>query len=84
MGRESFVQRHHEVFRCNFRLAEQAGKGANLYFTVHWHNTALGLTSHDHMASALPHLLNPEALERAQNLSARNVRQLRHVPAPAP
>ena len=50
---------------------------------VEWTMSCITSAHHD-LAPALPHFLETKPLPRALNLDAREMRQLRHLPARAP
>jgi hypothetical protein len=73
----------HEFFWGNLGLAEKTSEHSDFDLAVHGNDAALGNAFHHDVAATLPDLLKPGAVERALNLCAADVRQLRHVPAQA-
>ena len=74
----------HEFFRRNLCLTQKTGERSDLDLTVHRYDAPFGLTLHDNVTATLPNFLKPEAFERALNLGAGDMRQLRHAPAQEP
>jgi hypothetical protein len=59
-----------EFFLRDFRLAQHAGKCADLNFAVHRHDATFRLATHDDVATALAQLCEPKTLKRANDLRA--------------
>ena len=48
------------------------------------HDTTFGVTLHDNVTATLPNLVKSKVFERALNLGAGDMGQLRHAPAQEP
>ena len=71
-GGDELVSRH-------LGLAQDTSQCAHFYLAVQWDDAALGATAHDDVAYGLAQLLKTQPLQRPNEGSARNVRQLRHA-----
>jgi hypothetical protein len=68
-----------EVLRRYVRLAQDAGKGADLQLTMHGNYAASFTSAHDEMTPALTDLGKPESLKRPHSFCTGYPGQLRHV-----
>ena len=73
-GDPSAAQRFDERLGIDAGLPEDATQRPSLDLTMQWHDAACGPTAHHHVAPSLTHDLEPEALERPDRLSPRDVR----------
>ena len=65
-----FPQCSHKLFSRDLCLAQKASKRADLDFAVHRDYAAFGFAFHDHVASTLAQLLEPQPFQRTLNLGA--------------
>ena len=69
-GVASLAQCLRKLFSRNLCLAQNASKRADLDLAVHRDNAAFGFSFHDHVASTLAQLLEPQPFQRTLNLGA--------------
>jgi hypothetical protein len=81
MGWASRAKGEQELFRRDFSLAQQSREPADLDLPVHRDDTPFRRAPHDHGTTALTNLGETRTLEGADDLSPRDMGQLRHLPA---
>ena len=75
----SFPEGIQELLHINIALPQQTRQGSHLDRLVEGDNTTTIAASHDHVAAALAHRLEPQPFQCADDLPAGKMRELRHA-----